>query len=120
MIANTKTKELDNLSIESETPITPRESIYSIRRISRLFQIKHEGFMTLFAITDHYYMMNKPITVSGVCKALCIDDGNYNSIYRMTETLVRKGLVEVISMGNVNKYYAPTDKALEQISPLLR
>lgn len=120
MMVSRQAKELDKPYHQSDSPITPRQSIYSIRRISRLFRIKHEGFMTLFAITDHFYIMNKPITVSGVCKALNIDDGNYNSIYRMTETLVRKGLVEVVSMGNVHKYYIPTDKALEQISPLLR
>lgn len=112
--------ERDNLFLKSSDYISPKESILSVRRLSKLFRIRSEGFMALFVISDSWYCRDCPLTVYGVCKALELPASNHNSVYCLVETLVRKGLVEPMSMGNVHKYYIPTDKALEHISPLLR
>lgn len=110
----------DKPLIKTSVSISPKDSILSVRRLSKLFRIRSEGFLTLFVISDSWYCNNLPLTVYGVVKALDLPTGSHNSVYYTIEGLCKKGLVEPISMGNVHKYYIPTDKALEQISPLLR
>lgn len=110
----------DNLFPQSQMCLTAKDGIYSVRRLSKAFKIRSEGFMVLFTLCDSYNNNHRPITVYGIIKALNLSNSDNVRIWKMLTCLIGKGLVEVVSMGNVHKYYIPTDKALEQISPLLR